>query len=133
MYKPFRDTDYTPWSFVWPVAIGVMLGVLLADLVRLVVGGLLAGALLSAWSDDVNEKLGTTPGHLPARPGVVVAEPTRPTRPTANQVPIYDGPSTAIRKGDIRACVGGYGAYREESGWTQHTNGGLRPCSANSP
>ena len=130
-YKPFRDRDYTPWSFVWPVATGVMLGVLLADLVRVVVGAVLAGALLSSWSDNL-EKRQTTPGHLPARPGQVVQQPRRSSS-SSPQVPVLDGPRTARSKDEITACVAGYIAYDEGNGWTQHTNGGRRQCTARSP
>lgn len=134
MYKPYRDRDYTPWSLFWPVTAAVVAGILIADLVRLIAGAMLAGALFSAWSNDLNDKLSTTPGHLPARPNLVEPAATyTPSPRAATRAPIYPGPSTAIREGEVRACVGGYIAYREADGWSQHTNGGLRPCRSRGP
>lgn len=56
----------SPWAYVWPIAVGVMLGVLLADGVRLVATVVGLSALLDGQDDAQYE--GTTPGHLPARP-----------------------------------------------------------------
>lgn len=127
MYKPFRDRDYTPWSFVLPVAVGVFIGGLLVKLVTFLFGLWFAGQVIQAGNEAMREVFQD------------VSTPTAPRatnsgrRSAAAQVPVLDGPRTARSMGEVRACVAGYLSYDEGNGWSQHTNGGRRPCTARSP
>ena len=134
MRRQFRDDDYTPWSFVVPIALAVMLGILAADVVRLMVGAMIAKAAISELNESLEAQ--TTPGHLPARP-----EAVGPAREEAYQYeeperssPDLPGLLKANRDGVDRACIGGTVSYREANGWSQDTSSGSpQPCRANSP
>src|SRR5688500_1936483 len=103
MTRYFQD-DYTPWSFVLPIALAVMVGVLAADLVRLTVVGLLANAATEELQTDLQQ---TTPDQLPAPPHVVEApEPPVRYQPRAG-APRLPGWPEGNRHGLDRACVGG--------------------------
>lgn len=134
MRRQFRDDDYTPWSFVFPIALAVMLGILAADVIKLMLGAMMAKAALAELSESLEAQ--TTPGHLPARPDAV-----GPAREEAYQ---YEAPESlppdlpgllkANRDGFDRACIGGTVSYRESNGWSQDSSSGTpQPCKANSP
>ena len=114
-------SDHEPVGF-WTILFAVCGGVLLADLVRLAVAALMAGALLSAWNRDMETR--TKQVHVPAREGQVVVG-----RPRAAD-PLLPGPIDARRSGISRACISGYIADRRGSGWTQRTP--LERCIATS-
>jgi hypothetical protein len=132
MSRHFRD-ECTPWSFVFPIALAVMPGVLSADLVRLTVAGIMARAAM----DQLNESLRkqTTPGHLPARPNMTEALP--------QEEPIQYGPDAffpelpgllnATKNKLDRACIGGTVSVREKNGWSQDMSSGMpKRCVATS-
>lgn len=112
-------TDHDPVGF-WTILFAVCGGVLLADLVRLAFAALAAGALLASFSKGANA--GTTPGHLPARPDLIVpSPPPQQTRSSAGYVePLY-GPREAKARAVSRACIAGHAANREGGGWSQET------------
>lgn len=117
-----RGSDRDPVGF-WTILLAVAGGVLLADLVKVLLAALLAGAALSAFTKSV-EAHGTTPGHLPARPGLIEVEPTQGA---PRSLP---GPVAARASASSWACIGGYIADRNSGGWTQRSP--LEPCVAES-
>ena len=119
----YYKEDYTPWSFVLPMAIAVMLGVLAADLVRVAVAAMFVRAAVEQLDDELKKQ--TTPGHLPARPNAVQSDP----EPEAKYLPgAFDprlpGLLEAKRQGLDRACIGGTVSVRETNGWSQELSGG---------
>lgn len=131
--RNFHRDEYTPWSFVIPTALAVMIGVLAADLVRLGVAAFMVRSALSGLQQDARKAV--TPGHLPARPNAVVSPPqSAPINygPDAFS-PDLPGPSKAIRENLSRACIGGTIAIRKDNGWSQQTsNGRPQRCVATS-
>lgn len=98
------------------LVIGVALGVLLADLVRLGALALLAAAAV--------QSVGMTFEH-PDR----IMERTAPLDVSQR----YHGPSGAYRAGNSRACVDGYMADRDGLGWKHDRDAGHRiACEATS-
>lgn len=130
MARQFRD-EYTPWSLVFPVALAVMLGVLAADAVRLIVAGVAAHAALQELNESLKKQ--TTPGDLPARPGLVEpdsAEAPVQYAPGASS-PQLPGLLQANRERANRACIGGTVSVRESNGWSQdNTTGSPKGCTA---
>lgn len=129
MTRYFQD-DYTPWSFVAPIALAVMLGVLAADLVRISVAAMMAKAAIEKFQSDLRQ---TTPGHLPARQSAVeVAEPQVRYQPRAT-LPRLPGLLEANRNGLDRACLGGTVSLRVSNGWSQDLSRGTpEKCIATS-
>lgn len=130
MGRYFRE-DYTPWSFVIPVAFAVMLGVLAADAVKLMVAGVMARAALQEFNDSMSKQ--TTSDHLPARPDLIRSPPieaqTQPPSP-----PALPGLLQANREHLDRACIGGTVSLREPNGWSQDTStGSPQSCIATTP
>ena len=126
--------DLTPWSLVVPVALAVMVGILAADLVRLGVGALVVKSAIDAVGRSASSA--NVSGRRPAAPGTVAAHAGsahREPQPDVS-VPALPGPTTAVREGLGRACIGGTIALRRDNGWSQETSAG-RPlrCSADSP
>lgn len=122
MSRYYKD-DYTPWSFVLPMALAVMLGVLAADLVRLSVAAMIAKSAIEQLNEDLKKQ--TTPGHLPARPNAIQSDP----EPAVKYMPgAFDprlpGLLEAKRQGLNRACIGGTISVRELNGWSQELEGG---------
>lgn len=114
-------TDREPVGF-WTILFAVCGGVLLADLVKVLLAAVLAHAALSELSESLRQSRTTTPGHLPARPGLVEVgrgEDARPPLP---------GPVAARANAASWACIGGYIAERSGSGWSQRSP--LEPCIA---
>ena len=132
MSRYFRD-DYTSWSFVFPIALAVMIGVLAADVVRLMVAGVMARVALQEINESLRKQ--TTPGHLPARYDSTETPPQEPaTRPGTSSAPELPGLLQAKRNGLDRACIGGTVSLRETNGWSQDTStGSPQPCTATSP
>ncbi len=115
-------TDHEPAGF-WTILFAVCGGVLLADLVKLLFAALAAGALLSSIRTQAPVQA-TTPGHLPARRGLVEVQPGSDARPH------LPGPVGARAAAASWACISGYIAERNGAGWTQRTP--LEPCVADS-
>ena len=122
MSRYYKD-DYTPWSFVVPMALAVMLGVLAADVVRLAVVAMAAKSALEQINDDLKKQ--TTPGHLPARPNATQSDPEPEMKymPGAFD-PRLPGLLEANRQDLDRACIGGTISVRESNGWSQELSGG---------
>jgi hypothetical protein len=97
------------WTFF-----GAVLAALIAhDLLRLAVAA--GGLSLALGLFQDKPPVGTTPGHLPARPDAVRASPAAPAA-----LPYLQGPVSALRDGDPQACINGRVADRLENGWRQH-------------
>lgn len=102
------------WKLSLGVALGVLVGTILADSIRLYVLDAALNRAIEATIDSV------TPGHLPARPNVVVQS--------------YIGPETAKAQSSSRACVDGFMADRDGLRWKPDMRSGdLIPCVASSP
>lgn len=130
MTRHFQD-DYTPWSFVLPIAFAVMLGVLAADLVRLSVAAMMAKTAIEQLQAELGQ---TTPGHLPARPNAIAQ--AEPSVRYESDAPLAQLPGLleANRLGLDRACIGGTVSVRESNGWSQEMRSGTRgKCVATSP
>lgn len=128
MHRYQRD-EYTPWSFVAPIALAVMLGILAADLVRIAATAVMVKAAVDEMNQSARRQ--TTPGHLPARPDSTV----QPARPAASQrsVELLPGLLRANREGLSRACIGGTISNRVANGWAQDlATGSPQPCRASS-
>ena len=130
MTRYFQD-EYTPWSFVLPIALAVMLGALAADVVRISVTAMLAKAAVDKLQSELQQ---ATPGHLPARPSAVEAqEPPVHYEPGAS-LERLPGLLTANRQGLDRACLGGTVSLRVSNGWSQDMSRGTpEKCVATSP
>lgn len=129
MTRHFQD-DYTPWSFVLPMAFAVMLGVLAADLVRLSVAAMMAKAAVEQLQAELRQ---TTPGHLPARPNAVEDQTPRVRYESGASIPQLPGLLEANRQGLDRACIGGTVSLRESNGWSQEMSSGMpEKCVATS-
>lgn len=102
----------TPWSYVLPIALGVMIGVLLADLVRLA----FARAALQQATADLNRQAQQfmQQGIDPQRDAIVV----RQESPQAPPLPVYPFPSSSAPIGTL-ACSQGAILRRIEGGWEQ--------------
>lgn len=116
-------TERDPVGF-WTILFAVAGGVLLADLVRLLLAAMLAHAALSAFTESLGKANATTPGHLPARPGLIDRQSIRDVR---LRLP---GPVSAKSLGVSWACIDGHIAERNGAGWTQRSP--LEPCVAES-
>ena len=118
----YYKEDYTPWSFVLPMALAVMLGVLAADAVRLALAAMFVKSAVEQINDQLKKQ--TTPGHLPARPNATQAEPELEVEylPGAFD-PQLPGLLEANRKRLDRACIGGTISVRESNGWSQELSG----------
>ena len=132
MNRHFRD-EYTPWSFVLPIALAVTVGVLAADVVRLMVAGVMAHAALQELNESMSRQ--TPPGDLPARPGLI--EPPSQEQPTQSapytSTPELPGLLKANREHLDRACIGGTVSMRESNGWSQDTStGSPQACASTS-
>lgn len=126
MGRYFKD-DYTPWSFVAPIALAVMFGVLAADVVRLIVAGVMAHAAL----EQVQESLNKESGAVQLQPALQLP-PVDPVRGPA--APALPGLLEARRHHLDRACIGGTVSLRESNGWSQDTSSGSpERCTATSP
>lgn len=106
-------TDHDPVGF-WTILFAVAGGVLLADLVKALLAAVLAGAVLSSLTTSVKPQ-SPTPGHLPARPDLIVSEPKSPPRPSE----ILFGPVQALDSGISRACIDGFAVNRNGAGWAR--------------
>ena len=105
---------------LWKLVLGVALGVLLADLIRMVTAAMLASAVLTSWGYKLD---GT--GQISA----ISPAPTEPRRP-----PTYDGPLTAGERSSSRACINGTIVDRSGNGWSQVlADSRPQPCRARSP
>lgn len=128
----YQRDEYTPWSFVAPIALAVMLGVLAADLVRIGV----AAVMLKAAVDEMNKsaRAQTTPGHLPARPNYTTAQVAAPAAYHSRaSLPELPGLLRANRDGLNEACIAGTISHRVENGWSQDfSTGSPQPCRSNS-
>lgn len=119
----YYKEDYTPWSFVLPMALAVMLGVLAADLVRLSIVAMIAKSAVEQLNDELKKQ--TTPGHLPARPNATQSDPEPGVKYMPGAfVPRLPGLLEANRQGLDRACIGGTISVRESNGWSQELSGG---------
>jgi hypothetical protein len=116
-------TDRDPVGF-WTILFAVAGGVLLADLVKVLLAAILAHAALSQLSASLEKSRATTPGHLPARPGLVEVAPAQDVRPR------LPGPVWSHAHGSSWACISGYIADRKSDGWEQRSP--LEPCTAES-
>ncbi|HST43641.1 MAG TPA: hypothetical protein VLK29_00285 [Luteimonas sp.] len=123
------------WSLVLPVSLAVMLGVLAADLVKLVIRALHASEQVPVESAEA----------APAAAVAVVEATTVAAgggdaaavevgKPLAGVLQVLPGPSSARRDGDPRACINGTLVYRRSNGWEQglHDDAPVR-CRAGSP
>ena len=54
--RSYQGNDYTPWSFVIPVALAVMLGVLAADFVKMLVLAAMAKAAIAEVTNRSNDR-----------------------------------------------------------------------------
>jgi len=126
MGRYFRE-DYTPWSFVLPIALGVMLGVLAADVVRLMVAGMMARAALQ----EISQNSG---GPAPRPEPFEQLPQEQPAQSTPDPVPALPGLLQANHEHLPRACIGGTVSLRETNGWSQDTStGSPQACTATSP
>lgn len=116
-------TDHDPVGF-WTILFAVAGGVLLADLVKVLLAAVLAHAALSAISNSL-KSTGTTPGHLPARPNLIISP--RQAAPQRDVEELY-GPKQAKARAVSRACIAGFAANRDGNGWTQDSP--MVPCDA---
>ena len=124
-----RRDEYTPWSFVFPIALGVSLGILATDAVKLGVGLVMAKAVVESFNETARKQ--TTPGHLPARIGQTSSAPADPPIRYGSTAfhPELPGLREANEKRLDRACIGGTISLREPNGWSQDTsNGSPMPC-----
>lgn len=104
---------------LWKIVLGVALGVLLADLVRMAWVALTVGALLGSWGVSTKN-----PGKITER---------KPAAVQAQQLPTYEGPITAREYSISRACINGTIADRQGNGWAQAlADGRPQPCRATS-
>ena len=105
----------------WKIAAGVMMGVLLADLVRMAWMALAMGAAFGSWGVTFDK-----PGKI-----TEVRPPAAAQRP---QLPAYDGLITANQRGTNRACINGTVVDRTGNGWSQAlVNDRPQPCREKSP
>jgi hypothetical protein len=132
MSRFFRD-EYTPWSFVVPIALAVMIGVLSADVVRIVVAGVMARAALQELNESMSRQMPR--GHVPTSPGLIqTPSQGRPAQsvPYAS-TPALPGLLRANRDNLNRACLGGTVSLRESNGWSQdRSTGSPQACTATS-
>lgn len=116
--RNYQRDDYTPWSFVIPIALAVMIGVLAADLVRLMVATALAKKAIAELNESLRHQ--TTPGHLPARQGSAASAATPVySYETRSSVARLPGLLRANKEGIDQACIGGTISNRESNGWSQ--------------
>ena len=94
----------SPWAFVFPVFVAVVLGILAADLVRLVIA---TGAARQAQREAVAE-LQRIANSMPPAPATTLETP----------LPVYPAPSAAAPVGSL-ACSQGALLRRIEGGWQQ--------------
>lgn len=130
--RKYQRDDYTPWSFVVPIALAVMIGVLAADLVRLMVAAAMAKKAMAELNESLRHQ--TTPGHLPARQAsaasAAVPVYSYETRSSVARLP---GLLRANKEGIDKACIGGTISNRESNGWSQDISSGRpEPCIATS-
>lgn len=141
--RGFRD-DAPPWSFFLPVTLAVVLGVLIADAIRLAIGAIFVRdsveAVVPASRPDApseeDEDTAPEPAQTQATaPGAVVADsPAQAAPPAQADVPALPGPISAMRDGDARACINGGIAERRPNGWEQGLeNDAPVRCTAVSP
>lgn len=145
--RGFRD-DAPPWSFFLPVTLAVVLGVLIADAIRLAVGAIfvrerdavIAPAKAPSPRAIVSPEEASAPSAQ-AEPVQATASDTPAARPStqdespaqieASELP---GPISAIRDRDAQACINGTIAERRPNGWEQSLeNDAPVRCTAVSP
>ncbi|MGY0556943.1 MULTISPECIES: hypothetical protein [unclassified Lysobacter] len=104
---------------LWKLVVGVALGVLVADLVRMAWIALTISSLVGAW------------GFNTSNPGKVTERVTARSAPV--ELPAYQGPITARARGISRACINGTVFDRSGNGWAQSLkNNRPQPCRASS-
>jgi hypothetical protein len=104
---------------------------LAADVVKLVVAGVMARAALQELNESMSNQ--TPPGNLPARPDLI--ETQQEASPSGSSAgPELPGLLQANREKLRRACIGGTVSLREANGWSQDTSiGSPQACIATSP
>ncbi|MCZ8317460.1 MAG: hypothetical protein O9303_01355 [Silanimonas sp.] len=102
----------TPWSYVLPIALGVLIGTLLSDAVRLA----FARIVFQQATADFNRQLQQLmqQGIDPQRDSVVVRQESLPSAP----LPVYPPPRSDAPTGSL-ACSQGAILRRIEGGWEQ--------------
>jgi len=109
---------------LWKIVLGVAVGVLLADVVRVAWAMLALSAALGSWGLTLDK-----PGRITEVPAQMPAPP----RVTGGQ-PVLHGPGTAQRLGLDRACINGAIAELRNGTWSQRlADGSVRGCRAESP
>jgi len=135
--RGFQD-DAPPWSFFLPVTLAVVIGILVADAVRLAIGAVFvretaetrAPPRAPAPAAEAAEPAGT-PAPAPAS---ATATSSAPNAPVESDVPELPGPISAMRDRGETACINGTVADRKPNGWAQaiEDDAPLR-CTATSP
>lgn len=106
---------------LWKIVLGVALGVLLADLVRMAWMALVIGSALGAWGFTTSN-----PGKITERKAPVAVQQAQPVQ--------LEGPITARQLSISRACINGTIADRQGNGWSQDlASGRPQACRATSP
>lgn len=106
------DGEFPFWSMV----LAVLLALIAHDLLRLVVGAILARQAM----EEVTRQIDAMPGSAPV---------IRP-RSAPIELPRYPGPINAKASGAEVACINGAQARRVANGWDQDMR---KRCQANSP
>ncbi|MBS3959354.1 MAG: hypothetical protein KGZ52_08150 [Xanthomonadaceae bacterium] len=102
--RPASST-YTPWSFVLPIAVGVLLGVLLADLVRLGFAAVAARQAAEVFQHELE--------RIEQQAETLLNGGSAPP-----SLPVYPHPLATAPLGSL-ACSGGAILQRIENGWAQ--------------
>lgn len=135
--RGFRD-DAPPWSFFLPVTLAVVLGILIADAVRLAIGAIFVREAVQASAPDRSPTRTVVPST--ETPAGTTEEPevmgklsaAKPAAPAG--APALPGPSSAMRDRGERACINGSVAERRPNGWEQALEDDAPvPCTADSP
>lgn len=117
-----RDDTTTPWSYVLPGALAVMLGVLAADLVRLAVVAAVAKQAMSDFNEQMKEVTRTLPTAAPIYQG---NHSSSDDQQVIDTVPRLPGLTTANQQGLREACIAGTVSLRETNGWSQDMSDGM--------
>lgn len=119
--RAFQD-DTPPWSFFLPVTLAVVVGVLVADAVRLAIGAVFVREAVESTAAGTPAKAPPAAGSPGAGERIepAPATPAAPTQAAADSdIPALPGPLSAMRDSADRACINDTVAERRPNGWEQ--------------
>lgn len=126
------ESNSTPWSYVLPGALAVMLGVLAADAIRLIIVSVIAKVAIADLATQIKDARAQAPLPLSSAASQEGVAPEAPSDSLGT--PGLPGPMTAKRYRLIRSCIAGTISLHEENGWSQDlSDGSPKACVANSP